>query len=162
MGGANEICTDKTGTLTQNRMTVMTIFTENAITDGIKCAGLAERQVCEALCQSVTWNCSAFVETELDGQKVCKGNVTEVGLLNYLMNSGIDAEMYIKQKDGKMEMQIPFDSRRKRQTTAIKTENGVRVFVKGAPEVVIQRCNSFIAEDGEVQEMDEEKAQTVS
>jgi magnesium-transporting ATPase (P-type) len=33
--------------------------------------------------------------------------------------------------------------------------------VKGAPEIVIQRCNSFIAEDGEVQEMDEEKAELI-
>jgi P-type E1-E2 ATPase len=114
MGGANEICTDKTGTLTQNRMTVMTIFTENAITDGIKYADLADRQVCETLCQSVAWNCSAFVETEANGEKVCKGNVTEVGMLNYLMNSGVDVEQYIRDKDGKMEMQIPFDSKRKR------------------------------------------------
>jgi len=83
-------------------------------------------------------------------------------MLNYLMNSEIEVEKFIQDKNGKIEMQIPFDSKRKRQTTAIKTEDGVRVFVKGAPEIVIQRCVSFIAEDGETQDLDEDKISAIT
>jgi Ca2+ transporting ATPase len=114
MGGANEICTDKTGTLTQNRMTVMALYAEDIITSGSEDKGLLNRSICDTLAQSVLWNCSAFVETELDGSKICKGNVTEVGMVNYLMKSGVDVEKYISEKEGKIEMQIPFDSKRKR------------------------------------------------
>jgi len=114
MGGVNEICTDKTGTLTQNRMTVMAIYSENAITEGRNYVGLVKRPFCETIAQSVLWNCSAFVETEKNGQKICKGNVTEVGMINYLMKSGVDVERFIQDKEGKIEMQIPFDSKRKR------------------------------------------------
>ena len=85
------------------------------------------------------YNCSAFVETQDNGEKVCKGNVTEVGILQYLMGSGIDCEKYIKHKANKefILFNIPFDSRRKRQTTAVLHNGAVRVYVKGAPEIVI-------------------------
>ncbi len=157
MGGANEICTDKTGTLTQNRMTVQAIHHEDAITHGSEFPGLPARTNADVLAQCVLWNCSAFVETEQDGSKVCKGNVTEVGLLNYLLRSQVDVEDYLARKAGAIEMQIPFDSKRKRQTTAVRTPEGVRVFVKGAPEIVIQRCVSFLDAEGAAQELDEEK-----
>ena len=49
MGGANEICTDKTGTLTQNRMTVMALYSEDAIRDGIYDAELTSRSSCDTL-----------------------------------------------------------------------------------------------------------------
>lgn len=49
MGGANEICTDKTGTLTQNRMTVMAVYFGDAITDGISYNELNEHPHAEAM-----------------------------------------------------------------------------------------------------------------
>lgn len=81
MGGANEICTDKTGTLTQNKMTVMTLFTENKIYTSESISSLKSfKQISDC----VLFNCSAYVEKIETGEKIAKGNVTEVGLLNYL------------------------------------------------------------------------------
>ena len=92
--------------------------------------------------ESVIYNSSAFVELVI-GKNVTKGNVTEVGLLKYLIDSKIDVHSYIqnKNKDGFIEFTIPFNSTRKRQTTAIRFADGsVRVFVKGGPEIVMPFC----------------------
>lgn len=73
--------------------------------------------------------------------------MTEVGLLKYLMASKVDVEALIRDKEapGFIEFQIPFNSTRKRQTTAIRMKNGkVRVFVKGGPEIVIEHCNKML------------------
>lgn len=64
MGGANEICTDKTGTLTQNRMTVQAIYLEDEIITGDRNTSLKDNQVSGVLAESVLYNCSAFVERE--------------------------------------------------------------------------------------------------
>lgn len=64
----------------------------------------------------MVYNSTAFIETEHNGLKVAKGNVTEVGLINYLMNSKIDVESLIKKKkeDNFIEFIIPFNSIRKK------------------------------------------------
>jgi hypothetical protein len=66
--------------------------------------------------ECVLFNSSAFVETETTGLKVVKGNVTEVGLIKYLMNSKIEVEQVLdcKKQDNFIEFQIPFSSKRKR------------------------------------------------
>ena len=92
----------------------------------------------------MVFNSTAFVETEASGSKVVKGNVTEVGLLKYLMSSKIDVESFAedKEQEGFVQFTIPFNSMRKRQTTAVKLSSGkVRVFVKGGPEIVIELCS---------------------
>lgn len=116
MGGANEICTDKTGTLTQNKMTVQAFFMGDNITNGSSNRNLNISSNCQILTESVVYNSTAFIETEHNGLKVAKGNVTEVGLINYLMNSKIDVESLIKKKkeDNFIEFIIPFNSIRKK------------------------------------------------
>ena len=69
-------------------------------------------------------------------------------MLNYLMNSGCDVEAMIEKKKGKIVMEIPFDSKRKRQTTAVRIEQGVRVFVKGATEAIVVLCTKALLEGG--------------
>ena len=100
--------------------------------------------------ESVIYNSSAFVEL-VKGKNVPKGNVTEVGLLKYLIDSKIDVHSYIqnKNKDGFIEFTIPFNSTRKRQTTAVRFADGsVRVFVKGGPEIVMPFCTKQISSKG--------------
>jgi len=98
MGGANEICSDKTGTLTQNKMTVQALYIEGSIVQGDKNNNLKDNeQIRNILSESVLFNCSAYVESE--GQnKVAKGNVTEVGLIKYLLESGVDAQSMLSLK----------------------------------------------------------------
>ena len=95
MGGANEICTDKTGTLTQNKMTVMTLYAENKLYTTEKVDQLKSYKL---ISECVLYNCSAYVEKLENGDKVAKGNVTEVGLLNYLTKQGTDVESGLKSK----------------------------------------------------------------
>ena len=95
MGGANEICSDKTGTLTQNRMTVQAIYMSGQTSNGDSNPTLTHDKNAQILGESVIFNSSAHVETEKTGLKVVKGNVTEVGLLKYLMASKIDVESLI-------------------------------------------------------------------
>lgn len=63
--------------------------------------------------QSVLWNCSAFVQMQ-DGVLTPSGNVTEVGMVNFLLESNVEVEKMIEAKKGNIVMEIPFDSKRKR------------------------------------------------
>lgn len=69
MGGANELCTDKTGTLTQNRMTVQAFYINGETQLGDGNASLLINKNCNILAESIIYNSSAFVETELNGLK---------------------------------------------------------------------------------------------
>mgnify|MGYP003695102759 CR=1 FL=1 len=143
MGGANEICSDKTGTLTQNRMTVQALYMGDQTMNGDTNPALAHDTNNIVLAQSVIFNSSARVETEQNGSKVVKGNVTEAGLIKYLLASKLDVEGYAedKEQEGFVQFCIPFNSMRKRQTTAVKLASGkVRVFCKGGPEILMDLC----------------------
>jgi Ca2+ transporting ATPase len=84
MGGANEICTDKTGTLTQNKMTVKAFYTMETTFESIP-KNLSNIKTAQLLHEGVLFNCSARVEID-EGKFVPKGNCTEVGLINFLQD----------------------------------------------------------------------------
>jgi len=66
-------------------------------------------------------------------------------MLNYLLKSGVDIESELASKKGRIVMEIPFDSKRKRQTTAVRLEGGgVRLFVKGATEAIVVLCSQTL------------------
>lgn len=97
MGGAHEICSDKTGTLTQNKMSVAALYLSGESILGATNVALNNDVNREALVESVVYNCSAHVEIE-NSKQVAKGNVTEVGLLTYLLNSNIKVQDYISKR----------------------------------------------------------------
>jgi magnesium-transporting ATPase (P-type) len=112
----------------------------------------------DLLCQGVLFNCSARIEHNSFGHLEPKGNCTEVGLIKYLMRSGVSVQDLIREKEGKILQTIPFNSRRKRASTVVQLPNEtVRVFLKGAPEIVMEYCEKWIDRDGTVKELDEEK-----
>lgn len=164
MGNANEICTDKTGTLTQNKMTVMEAYFEDEITPGRSNPALQNCQTRDIIHECVIYNCSASI-SEKDGVKKTFGNVTEVGIINYLTSSGYDCEAMLRQKEQMDPLfSIPFSSKRKRQTTVIKhpsQEGMVRVYCKGAPEIVIEYCDHLLGKGGEVEELSDEKKEEI-
>ena len=162
MGNANEICTDKTGTLTENRMTVMEAYYLDKIEQGIKNASLPNASISDLLRDSICYNSSAFIETLADGTKKTRGNVTEVGIINYLKESGIEVEEHIKDRDLNLEtlFTLPFSSARKRSSNVIRHPQQagmIRVFVKGAPDMVMEHCTKIILEDGQAHELTQEK-----
>ena len=119
MGAVTVICTDKTGTLTQNKMQV---------------SALELKQGDEALLDTaIALNSTA----ELNGGKPI-GNPTESALLLWLDAQGKDYEQLRKQVN--VLKQLPFSTERKMMATLAEVDGETYLFVKGAPEIVMKKC----------------------
>ena len=122
LGGCQVICSDKTGTLTQNKMTV------------VRCAD-GTGALAETAGQPLLQAAALCTTVELEGEKLI-GEPTETAIaaavpeLNSLLKSRVKAA------------EIPFTSERKRMTVILRTENGYRVIAKGAPDLLLQGCTS--------------------
>ena len=156
LGCANVICTDKTGTITQNKMTVKKIVTANfdfdVKGDGLKKTGYISLEneaiskqdyifLEELLITSVVCNSSKiFVENKQDDCWQFVGEPTEVALLVAAHKFGIDR----KKLEYEIFEEIPFDSSKKFMTVFAKFKNNKKfVFVKGAYEVVLKKCKFY-------------------
>lgn len=146
MGAVTVICTDKTGTLTQNRMKVVKMFVNpnlnhngNPNHNGNKNLNGDENEKLLALAIAV--NSTA----ELDGDKPI-GNPTEAALLQWLQSQGYDYRTL--RSEAHVLKQVPFTTEKKYMETTASTPAGSYTFMKGAPEVVLSRCRFA---DGELQ-----------
>ena len=128
LGSTDVICSDKTGTLTLNRMTVQQVWTDAAPVDRL---------------YETMFHCNDAQA----GEGGFVGDPTETALLDHLVREGVYTADQIKSRVRAGE--IPFDSDRKLSTVVIDLENGKkRVLVKGAPDVLVARCDSHITPDG--------------
>ena len=121
LGSSNVICSDKTGTLTQNKMKVVEIKSENpdlTIELGTMCTD------CEILYK--------------DGKIEVQGEPTEVAIVNKSIENGKNKKELYNIMPRVSE--IPFDSNRKMMTTIHKIGNRYRVITKGAPDILINKC----------------------
>ena len=130
MGAVTVICTDKTGTLTQNLMQVQEMVK------------LAPDVVPDALFhESIAVNSTAFLEKAENEKPHGVGNPTEVALLLWLYEQGVD---YLKlREEAEIIDQLTFSTERKYMATLVNSKvNGKRMlYVKGAPEIVLSLCN---------------------
>lgn len=144
MGAATVICTDKTGTLTQNQMCVDT-FHIFALPDG----KLDESEASHLIKEGIALNSTAYLDfTDREHAKPV-GNPTEAALLLWLYHNNVD---YISLRDDeRVVRQWPFSPKYKYMATLVKTElSGERVlYVKGAPEIVMKHCSSILLPEGE-------------
>ena len=143
MGATTVICTDKTGTLTQNQMRVyQTQYYSLGETQK-----LADDEMSTAIKEGISVNSTAFLELDKESGKMnALGNPTEGALLLWLNDNGVD---YLKLREGaKVVQQLPFHTQRKFMATVVDSPlMGKRVvYVKGAPEIVLGMCAKIAAE----------------
>lgn len=143
MGATTVICTDKTGTLTQNQMRVyQTQYYSLGETQK-----LADDEMSKAIKEGISVNSTAFLELDKESGKMnALGNPTEGALLLWLNDNGVD---YLKLREGaKVVQQLPFHTQRKFMATVVDSPlMGKRVvYVKGAPEIVLGMCAKIAAD----------------
>ena len=139
MGATTIICTDKTGTLTQNQMRVY-----EARFYGLRdCRALAEGDdESRIISEAIACNSTAFLDCSNAERIVALGNPTEGALLLWLKDNGRD---YLAIREScEVVAQLPFSTERKYMATVVRSgELGRNVlYVKGAPEIVLAMCGS--------------------
>ena len=139
LGCAQIICSDKTGTLTQNKMTVVEYYGED------------ERRAAIAM--------SLCSDAELDENGEVTGEPTEAALVVWANKLG-EPKYTLKDRLKRVE-ELPFDSGRKMMSTIHQRETDFVQFTKGAPDVIIDRCKYYL-QDGAVVPMTEEKRKEIT
>ncbi len=130
IGSVSVICSDKTGTLTQNRMTVEKVYLNGKFKSRDE---LSDRN--NYFLDNCIVNSTADIEKD-DNEIKYLGSATECALLLY--NDACD---YVQERQSaNIAHQIPFSSKRKRMSTVIKEEEGATVLTKGAPEIILELC----------------------
>ncbi len=138
MGATSVICTDKTGTLTQNMMSVDELKVYGDVSEGILGEGIAV-------------NSTAAIDFADRSKLQVLGNPTEGALLLWLNERGIDYRTL--REDAKVAGEVPFSTERKYMATLVESvvlKGKMVLYVKGAPEIVYELCKDKSVDKGEV------------
>nr|WP_243685468.1 HAD-IC family P-type ATPase [Methanosarcina barkeri] len=169
LGSTNIICTDKTGTLTQNKMTVEKVYVNGTLLkvtgEGYKPTGdffNGDKPVSEdihlhrLLATGTLCNDAGLVENE--GVWDITGDPTEGALVVAAAKEGIWKNALEEKHERKGE--VPFSSERKMMTTLNSSEDGLYAYSKGAPEVILASCTKIFLE-GHEEELTPERKQEI-
>lgn len=189
MGNATTICSDKTGTLTQNKMQIVAgsigtshrfggtrpstsdsdeeaspIDTSDQISAS-EFASMLSAPVRELLLKSIALNSTAF-EGDVDGENTFIGSKTETALLLFARAHLGMGPVSEERENAKVLQLIPFDSGRKCMGIVVQLPNGkARLYVKGASEIILSKCNEILrdpAADSTLTAMTEENIKTIN
>jgi Ca2+-transporting ATPase len=174
LGSANVICSDKTGTLTTNEMTVVKVMVDGQIIqvsgEGYRPEGgfsqngstlsVGEHSGLQTLARGALLCNDALIEQDGDNWKLI-GDPTEGALVTMAAKAGLQAKP--TNSDWPRVAEVPFDSERKLMTTIHQSPNGSGPYVsytKGAPEILLARCTSIL-QNGEIKSLDDGQRQTI-
>ncbi|CAO2636945.1 Plasma membrane calcium-transporting ATPase 4 [Lemmus lemmus] len=152
MGNATAICSDKTGTLTMNRMTVVQAYIGNTHYRQIPSPDVLPPKVLDLLVNGISIN-SAYTSKILEGGLPRQvGNKTECALLGLVTDLKQDYQAVRNEvPEEKLFKVYTFNSVRKSMSTIIrKPEGGFRMFSKGASEIMLRKCSRFLDNGGEI------------
>ena len=156
LGCTSVICSDKTGTLTQNKMTVKEIFINGRIYE-------LDREIpsdYEMLKKAFVYcNDTNYDYNVSKVEKALMGDPTETALISAFFKDVKEMKNFVEK--AKRVYEIPFDSTRKMMTVIMNEDNCETCYMKGAPERVINKCN-YILENGRVKPMTMAKKKQIS
>ncbi|HEY5932968.1 MAG TPA: HAD-IC family P-type ATPase, partial [Nitrospira sp.] len=180
LGSTTVICSDKTGTLTKNEMTVTRLFIGGAVfevtgegyvpvgemrpANHYSSSGHPEGSISPASLSTLTSDlhellmagliCNGASLHQDNGIWQVVGDPTEGALLVVAAKVGLVKDD-LKQAQAVLG-EVPFDSERKKMTVVCRTPSGLKAFVKGAPDVLLRNCTSWMTSQGVVQPLTEE------
>jgi Ca2+-transporting ATPase len=179
LGSVSVICTDKTGTLTRDEMTVRKVVVAGELLEvsgaGYETEGEFSRNgsranppvpLVEALRAAALASDAQLLPSERDGHWQVRGDPTEGALLVAAAKAGLD-QSELQTRFPRVD-EIPFTSESKRMTTLHETPDGVIACAKGAPEVIVASCTRQVTATGETELADDdrqavlERAQTLA
>ncbi|KAL4455372.1 hypothetical protein ABPG74_012524 [Tetrahymena malaccensis] len=155
MGGVSDICTDKTGTLTYGNMILKKILL-NSNSYNVESLVNNKSQTKELLLKIIQNTSKAIVDVADDGVAIQKGNITEIGLIKWVLEQEQPRSYYNQQKI----KEFPFTSKNRCSGTIVNINGTQYLYVKGQPDTIIPSCSNIYHND-DVIEFDEAKKQKI-
>ncbi|XP_055332584.1 plasma membrane calcium-transporting ATPase 2-like [Paramacrobiotus metropolitanus] len=166
MGCATTICSDKTGTLTTNRMTVTESWIGGQIHHPIPSPSSVSQKILELISSAVAINSnytSEVVANKEGGPPEQRGNKTECALLSFASSLGVDCHQIRQAHPEASFLKVfTFNSTRKSMSTVVEIPGGWRVYVKGAAEIVLSKCSFILTQSGSPVPLSPETSQSIA
>ncbi|KAK6911124.1 hypothetical protein RJ641_023217 [Dillenia turbinata] len=157
MGSATTICSDKTGTLTLNQMTVVEAYVGRSKMDPTDDSSQLDRMMSSLLMEGIAQNTTGDVFVPKAGGRVeISGSPTEKAILSWGVKLGMQFDAI--RSESKVIHVFPFNSEKKRGGVALKlADSKVHLHWKGAAEIVLASCSGYLDKTGALQSLDDDK-----